>query len=35
MKLAADEPGMRRQLDDLDELAVGRKAAEPKSVLHE
>src|SRR6185437_13432087 len=35
VKLAADEPGMRRQLDDLDELTVGRQAAQLHAVLHE
>src|SRR6185437_16028122 len=35
MELAPDEPGMRRQLDDFDELAVGREAAELHAVLHE
>ena len=35
MELAADEPRMIRQLDDLDELAVGREAAQLHAVLDE
>ena len=35
MKLAADEPGMRREFDDLDQLAIRRESAESQAVLDE
>src|SRR2546423_2669981 len=35
MELAADEPGVRLQLDDLDELPVWREATQPHAVLNE
>src|SRR6476646_586356 len=35
VELAANEPGMRDELDDLDQLAVRREAAQSHSVLHE
>src|SRR5258708_36159940 len=35
MELTPDEPGMRRQLDDLHELSVRRQPAEPHTVVYE
>src|SRR5581483_4968186 len=35
VELAAEEPRMVRELDDLDELAVGREAAQAHAVLDE
>src|SRR5260221_11251917 len=35
MELAPDEPGMRRQLDDLHELPIRRQPAEPHTVVDE
>src|SRR5436190_2608316 len=35
VELTANKPGVRHELDDLDELAVRREAAQSHSVLHE
>src|SRR6266550_3001486 len=35
VELAANKPGVRHELDDLDELAVRRKATQSHAILHE